>query len=71
MNGSKRGPGRPKLYSGSEPGAPKITVRFSQDVYEWLKSREEGVRSYIERLIREDWERLKDSQAPVDASTLQ
>lgn len=64
MDESKRGPGRPKLYNGSEPGAPKITVRFSQDVYEWLKSREEGVRSYLERLIRKDWEGLDDSGVP-------
>lgn len=59
MDEFKRGPGRPKLYSGSEPGAPKITVRFSQDVYEWLKGRDEGVRTYLERLVREDWDRLE------------
>lgn len=56
----RRGPGRPRVYSGSEPGAPKITIRFSQDIYDWLKGRDEGVRVYLERLVRDDWERIED-----------
>lgn len=67
MDDSKRGPGRPRLYSGQEPGAPKITVRFSQDVYEWLKGRGEGVRSYLERLVREDREPPNNLEDPEDS----
>jgi len=52
----RRGPGRPLVYSGSEPGAPKITIRFSQDTYDWFKGREEGVRVYLERLVHQDRE---------------
>lgn len=54
VSDNKRGPGRPRVYAGSEPGAPKITIRFSQDIYDWLKGRGEGVRVYLERLIRVD-----------------
>ena len=51
------------MYSGSEPGAPKITIRFSQDIYDWLKRREEGVRVYLERLVHQDREQLGDTKS--------
>ena len=52
----RKGPGRPKIYAGDEPGAPKITIRFSLDVYEWIKGRAEGARAYLERVVRADRE---------------
>lgn len=63
MSEGRRGPGRPRVYSGSEPGAPKITIRFSQDIYDWLKGREEGVRVYLERLVHQDREQLGDTES--------
>ena len=53
----KRGPGRPKQYekwSNTERGAPKLVVRVDPEVKEWVESRSEKPRPYIERLVRAD-----------------
>lgn len=41
-------------------GAPRLATRVDPDVLEWIDSRSEGVRQYIERLVRADRERTKD-----------
>lgn len=51
--------GRPKKYVGD--GAPKITIRFSPDVYDWLKTRDEGARACIEALVRQEMAKTKQS----------
>lgn len=54
----KRGP-KPKYESsaGYQRGAPRLATRVDPDVLEWIESRAEGTRSYIERLVRVDRER--------------
>ena len=53
----KRGP-KPKYESngGYQRGAPRLATRVDPDVLEWIESRAEGTRSYIERLVRQDRE---------------
>lgn len=53
----KKRPGRKPKYeqlTAYQDGAPRLSTRVDPDVLEWAKSREEGVRKYIERLIRAD-----------------
>ena len=52
----ERKPRRSKEYSHYRAikGPPKLTVRFDIDVQEWLKGRHEGVRVYLQALIRAD-----------------
>ncbi len=55
----KKRPGRkPKFeqLTAYQDGAPRLTTRVDPDVLEWAKSRPEGLRSYVERLIRTDRE---------------
>lgn len=33
---------------------PRLSVCLSPDVLEWIRSRAEGARAYIERLVRRD-----------------
>ena len=66
--GAKRGPGRPKQYekwSNTERGAPKLVVRVSPDVKEWVETRPEKPRDYIERLVRTDRDQSQDSALPL------
>lgn len=51
----KRGP-KPKYESngGYQRGAPRLATRVDPDVLDWIESRVEGTRPYIERLVRED-----------------
>lgn len=55
----KRGP-KPKYESkgGYQRGAPRLATRVDPDVLDWIDSRPEGVRRYIERVVREDRDRL-------------
>lgn len=34
--------GRPREYDGSQPGAPRLTVRFPPDLLAWVKERGGG-----------------------------
>lgn len=51
----KRGPKPiyPK-YRATQDGAPLLATRVSPEVYEWARSRPEGARPYLERIILED-----------------
>jgi hypothetical protein len=42
-----------KQYRPTQDGAPVISSRVCEDVYEFLKSRPEGARAFIERAARE------------------
>lgn len=53
-DGKKRG--RPQVYHENHPGAPKVTTRLSPDLHAYLTSRPEGVRPYLEALLRKDKE---------------
>lgn len=54
----KRGP-KPKfdVAKGYQRGAPRLATRVDPDVLEWIESRPEGTRPYIERVVREERER--------------
>jgi len=58
----KRGP-KPKYESngGYQRGAPRLATRVDPDVLEWIESRSEGTRSYIEKLVREDRRRTSSA----------
>ena len=45
--------GRPKKYADRD-GAPSITLRLDPAVHERIKSRPEGGRAYVERLVAAD-----------------
>jgi hypothetical protein len=51
----KRGP-KPKYqqYRSSQDGAPQLTSRVCPDAYEWARSRPEGTRAFLERIILDD-----------------
>ena len=53
--GGKRGP-KPtyERRSGYAKGAPRLATRVDPDVLEWVESRPEGARPYIQRIVRED-----------------
>jgi len=57
----KRGP-KPKfdIAKGYQRGAPRLATRVDPDVLEWIESRPEGTRPYIERVVREDRARTRD-----------
>ena len=67
MENEKRGRGRPREYpeQTGRKGAPTITIRFSLDVYDWLKNRSEGARTYLERLVRNDRDGMRDQPVPL------
>lgn len=51
--------GRKKIYEHTkvyEAGAPRLVTRVAPDVLEWIESRPEGTRPYIERVVRADRE---------------
>lgn len=52
----KKKMGRPRKYTDRD-GAPSLTLRLDPGVYERIKSRPEGGRAYVERLVTEDAER--------------
>ena len=51
----KRGP-KPKYEKSKsgERGAPRLITRIDPELLKWAKDQPEGVREYIERLIRQD-----------------
>lgn len=49
---SKRG--RKKIYDGPEEGAPRLITRIEPALLAWAKAQPEGIRAYVERIIRED-----------------
>ena len=52
--------GRPKKYEDRD-GAPSLSLRLDPGVYNRIKSRTEGGRAYIERLVSEDAQRCGES----------
>ena len=51
----KRGPKATyKKTRGYHRGAPRVATRGDPDVLEWIESRPEGTRQYIERIVRQD-----------------
>ena len=49
--------GRPRLYNPEDlkdNGAPKLAVRFDPELYRYACSQPEGLRAYLEGLVRED-----------------
>jgi hypothetical protein len=59
----KRGP-KPKYeqYRASQDGAPQLTSRVCPEAYEWARSRPEGTRPFLERVILEDKERASHGE---------
>jgi len=53
---SKRPPGRPRKYERDGEGAPFLGVRLDPELYNYIKTRSEGPRAYIERLVSDDKE---------------
>lgn len=64
----KRGP-KPKYkqYRASQDGAPQLVSRVCPEVYEWARSRPEGTRPYLERIILEDKGRTSQPAAVMSA----
>ena len=60
----KKKMGRPKKYSDRD-GAPALNIRMDPVLYQVVRTRPEGARAYIERLVSEDvakrGEQLEDS----------
>lgn len=58
----KKRPGRKRQYEskGYQDGAPRLATRVDPEVLDWVQSRPEGVRPYVERLAKLD--KLKQSQ---------
>lgn len=57
--------GRKKVYDSSkgyDKGAPRLATRVDPDVLEWVESRPEGKRPYIERVVREDKAKTENSR---------
>lgn len=51
--------GRPSIYKPEDlkdNGAPKLAVRFDPELYRYACSHPEGLRAYLEGLVREDKE---------------
>ncbi len=49
--------GRKQVYEKKvdyDRGAPKLMTRVDPDVLEWVQGQPEGIRKYIEKVIRED-----------------
>lgn len=42
-------------------GAPRLATRVDPDVLEWIESRPEGTRPYLERIVRQDRERVNEA----------
>lgn len=64
----KRGP-KPTYpkYRPTQDGAPLLATRVSPEVYEWARSRPEGTRPYLERIILEDKGRTSPPAAVMSA----
>lgn len=58
----KKRPGRKRQYEskGYQDGAPRLATRVDPEVLDWVQSRPEGVRPYLERLAKLD--KLKQAQ---------
>ena len=50
-----------------QSGAPLLTTRIDPEALDWVKSRPEGTRPYLERIIGEDREKVlsAESDPPV------
>lgn len=51
-------------------GAPRLATRVDPDVLEWIESRPEGTRTFLERIVREDRDRA-GGQSPMDLTDQQ
>lgn len=64
----KRGPKRKferdKHYVA---GAPILNTRIDPDKLAWVKSRPEGTRLYLERIVGEDKEKVLAAESVIDA----
>lgn len=51
----RRGP-RPKFdkLTPYQDGAPRLATRVDPDVLDWVTTRPEGTRKYVERVVRDD-----------------
>ena len=54
----------PRLTSYQD-GAPLLTTRIDPDKLEWVKSRPEGTRPYLERIIGEDRDRTEGASSLI------
>ena len=61
----KKRPGRKRQYEskGYQDGAPRLATRIAPDVLDWVQTRPEGVRPYLERVVREDRQRTEGEQS--------
>ena len=66
----KRGP-KPTFEKtkGYHRGAPRLATRVAPDVLEWVESRPEGTRPYIEQLVRDDRDRALQRQGNLPSAT--
>lgn len=67
---AKRGP-KP-IYEKDKPynrGAPRLVTRLLPSALDWVESRPEGVRPYLERIIFEDRDRCQSACQPETLST--
>lgn len=51
---TKRPPGRPRKYEGDGEGAPFLGIRLDPPIHDHIRSRAEGAREYIQRLVSDD-----------------
>lgn len=50
---------------GEDKGqVPNFTIRLHPELIDWIRSRNEKPRAYIERLVREDIERQRPDEEP-------
>lgn len=69
-NSEKKKPGRKLRYAQQSPhqgGAPKLITRVEPEILNWIHSRPEGTRPYIERLVTEDKDR--SHLAPAESTS--
>ena len=59
----KKKTGRPRVYANKEgkSGAPPLGIRFDPELFEHIHRQPQGPRHYLERLVREDIERMGQS----------
>lgn len=62
----RKPPGRKKQYETERDGAPLLQTRINPDKLAWVKTRPEGTRPYLERIIGEDKEKVLAAESVVD-----
>lgn len=68
----KKKPGRKLRYAQQSPhqgGAPKLITRVEPEVLDWIHSRPEGTRPYIERLVTDDMDRANSGESGQGAES--